>query len=67
MQMFDVEKLHQELEDYYNTDEGFKDFVDKCAKTYNKDKDMILRYPITAEYYKDLKKRKEEKKTKKEG
>ena len=39
---------------YYNSNEDFKTYVDKCAKTYNKSVEEVLQSPITEEYRKSL-------------
>lgn len=44
-----------ELRKFYEVNEDFKDYVDKCVKTYGKDVDFMLRTPIAYEYYKQLK------------
>lgn len=40
----------------YNENKDFKDYVDKCVKTYGKDVDHMLRQPITDQYYQYLNK-----------
>lgn len=44
-----------ELRKFYEVNEDFKDYVDKCVKAYGKDVDFMLRTPIAYEYYKQLK------------
>ena len=44
-----------ELRKFYEVNEDFKNYVDKCVKTYGKDVDYMLRTPIAYEYYKQLK------------
>ena len=43
-----------ELRKFYEVNEDFKDYVDKCVKAYGKDVDYMLRTPIAYEYYKQL-------------
>lgn len=43
-----------ELYKFYLKNEDFKDYIDKCVKTYGKDVDFMLRTPIAYEYYKQL-------------
>ena len=43
-----------ELRKFYEVNEDFKEYVDKCVKTYGKDVDYMLRTPIAYEYYKQL-------------
>lgn len=42
------------MEEYYKINKDFKEFVDKCMKTYNWSLDRTLESPITKEYYKYL-------------
>ena len=42
------------VEEYYRTNKDFKEFVDKCMKTYNWSLEKALESPITKEYYKYL-------------
>lgn len=44
-----------ELRKFYEVNEDFKNYVDKCVKAYGKDVDFMLRTPIAYEYYKQLK------------
>ena len=44
-----------ELYKFYEENKDYKDYVDKCVKTYGKDVDFMLRTPIAYEYYKQLK------------
>ena len=44
-----------ELLTFYEENEDFKTYIDKCVKTYGKDIDFMLRTPIAYEYYKQLK------------
>lgn len=44
-----------ELREFYETNEDYKNYIDKCVKTYGKDVDFMLRTPIAYEYYKQLK------------
>ena len=41
-----------ELKAYYNTNEDFKRYVDKCMETYNWTLEYALLSPITISYYK---------------
>lgn len=43
-----------ELKNFYNINNDFKQFVDKCIATYNWSLDMALLSPTTIEYYKYL-------------
>lgn len=45
----------EEMQDYYNTNEDFKRYVDECAKTYGKDVNTMLQQGITESYYLYLK------------
>lgn len=42
------------MKEYYTTNKDFKEFVDKCMKTYNWSLEKVLESPITKEYYKYL-------------
>lgn len=39
---------------FYAENADFKDYVDKCVKTYNKSVEDIFKSPITQEYRKSL-------------
>ena len=43
------------LVDFYFSNTDFKDFVDKCMKTYNWTLEFALSTPITKNYYEYLK------------
>ena len=49
-----MEKINELLK-FYEQNEDFKDYVDKCVKTYGKDVNFMLSTPIAYEYYKQLK------------
>lgn len=42
------------IEEYYINNKDFKEFVDKCMKTYCWSLEKALESPITKEYYKYL-------------
>lgn len=46
---------NNELLKFYEQNEDFKTYIDKCVKTYGKDVDFMLHTPIAYEYYKQLK------------
>ena len=49
-----MEKINEMLK-FYEQNEDFKDYIDKCVKTYGKDITFMLSTPIAYEYYKQLK------------
>ena len=49
-----MEKINELLK-FYEQNEDFKTYIDRCVKTYGKDVDFMLRTPIAYEYYKQLK------------
>lgn len=49
-----MEKINELLK-FYEQNEDFKDYVDKCVKTYGRDVNFMLSTPIAYEYYKQLK------------
>ena len=44
-----------ELKDFYNSNADFKEFVDKCMRTYSWTLEYALSSPITKNYYNYLK------------
>ena len=44
----------EQMREFYKSNSDFKDYVDKCMQTYQKDITDILISPITQEYYKML-------------
>ena len=49
-----MEKINELLK-FYEQNEDFKTYIDKCVKTYGKDINYMLSTPIAHEYYKQLK------------
>lgn len=45
-----------ELQEEYERNQDFKEYVDKCCKSYNKDLNDMLLSPITREYCLSLQK-----------
>lgn len=45
-----------EMLKFYNENEDFKNYIDKCVKTYGKDVDHMLEQGITEQYYLSLQK-----------
>lgn len=50
--------MNNEMLKFYNENKDFKEYVDKCVKTYGKDVDYMLSTPIAKEYYEYLRKEK---------
>ena len=42
--------MNAEMYKFYNENADFKDYVDKCIKTYGKDLDAVFDLKITGEY-----------------
>ena len=49
-----METINEMLK-FYENNEDFKNYIDRCVQTYGKDVDFMLRTPIAYEYYKQLK------------
>lgn len=47
-----------ELLKFYEQNEDFKSYIDKCVKCYGKTVDFMLHTPIAYEYYKQLRENK---------
>jgi hypothetical protein len=45
---------HNELLTLYNNNQDFKQYIDKCCKTYNKNVDYMLQTKIAESYYQYL-------------
>ena len=45
-----------ELYKFYQTNDDFKDYIDKCVETYGKDVDYMLRTKTAEEVYKEMQK-----------
>ena len=48
-----MEKLN-EMFKFYCENKDFKEYIDKCVKTYGRDVNFMLSTPIAYEYYKQL-------------
>lgn len=48
--MENIESIDMKLNSLYTTNEDFRSFVDKCAKTYKKTVNEVLKLQATYEY-----------------
>lgn len=48
--------MDNEIYKFYQTNEDFKDYIDKCVASYGKDVPYMLETPIAKDVYKEMQK-----------